>query len=119
MRYIGIVGRMASRPLIEPKVFCSDGSWGQKKKKLQYIIFHFESVAEINELDNVTKLQWLKASLTGRGQMALQMFPSTISSKYGDTKKALEERFEPSCMKTVIKQYYAWKFLSEPMPSGK
>eukprot|EP00731_Ephydatia_muelleri_P033767 Em0037g31a len=39
---------------------------------------------------------WLKVRLTGRAQIAYQQLSDITRANYGDTKKALKERFEPA-----------------------
>ena len=84
----GVVGRiseMASRPLVLPDTYSGEGNWSQW-------IYHFESVAEVNEWDDAKKIMWLKVRLTGRAQMAFQHLSDTLLDRYADSKTALKER---------------------------
>eukprot|EP00731_Ephydatia_muelleri_P007275 Em0003g1523a len=80
---------MASRPLVLPDSFSGEGNWSQW-------IYHFENVAEVNEWEDAKRVLWLKVRLTGRAQIAYQQLSDIIRANYGDTKKALKERFEPA-----------------------
>ena len=80
---------MAARPLVMPEIFNGDSSWDQW-------IYHFENVAVVNDWDEDARLRWLKVRLTGRAQTALQRLQD---ADYKNVKKALQERFEPSCRK--------------------
>ena len=51
----------------------------------------------MNKWDKAARLCWLKVRLTGRAQTALQRLPS--NTDYKSVKKALQERFKPSCCK--------------------
>ena len=44
-------------------------------------------------------MRWLKVRLTGRAQSALQRLQDAVLADYKNVKKALQERFEPSCRK--------------------
>ena len=79
---------MANRPLVMPEIFNGETSWDQW-------IYHFEIVAAVNKWDEAACLCWLKVRLTGRAQTALQCLPN--NADYKSAKKALQERFEPSC----------------------
>jgi len=81
---------MANRPLVMTEIFNGETSWDQW-------IYHFENVAAVNKWDEAASLCWLKVRLTGRAQTALQRLPS--DADYKSAKKALQERFEPSCRK--------------------
>ena len=80
---------MASRPLVLPDSFSGEGNWSQW-------IYHFENVAEVNEWEDAKRVLWLKVRLTGRAQIAYQQLSDITRANYGDTKKALKERFEPA-----------------------
>eukprot|EP00731_Ephydatia_muelleri_P006029 Em0003g277a len=80
---------MASRPLVLPDSFSGEGKWSQW-------IYHFENVAEVNEWEDAKRVLWLKVRLTGRAQIAYQQLSDITRANYGDTKKALKERFEPA-----------------------
>jgi hypothetical protein len=80
---------MASRPLVLPDSFSGEGNWSQW-------IYHFENVAEVNEWEDAKRVLWLKVRLTGRVQIAYQQLSNITRANYGDTKKALKERFEPA-----------------------
>ena len=56
---------MASRPLVLLEPFSGEGS-------LESWLYHFESVAEVNDWDDGKKLKWLKVQLTGKAQTAFQ-----------------------------------------------
>eukprot|EP00731_Ephydatia_muelleri_P031382 Em0022g896a len=81
--------QMASRPLVLPDSFSGEGNWSQW-------IYHFENVAEVNEWEDAKRVLWLKVRLTGRAQIAYQQLSDITRANYGDTKKALKERFEPA-----------------------
>eukprot|EP00731_Ephydatia_muelleri_P006907 Em0003g1155a len=83
---------MAARPLVMPEIFNGDSSWDQW-------IYHFENVAVVNDWDEDARLRWLKVRLTGRAQSALQRLQDAVLADYTNVKKALQERFEPSCRK--------------------
>ena len=83
---------MAARPLVMPEVFNGDSSWDQW-------IYHFENVAVVNDWDEAARLRWLKVRLTGHAQTALQRLQEAVLADYKNVKKALQERFEPSCRK--------------------
>ena len=84
---MGVVGRMANRPLVMPEIFNGETSWDQW-------IYHFENVETVNKWDEAARLCWLKVRLTGRAQTALQrVFRATRTRECA--KKALQERFEP------------------------
>ncbi|KAL5516105.1 hypothetical protein EMCRGX_G001376 [Ephydatia muelleri] len=70
-------------------VFSGEGNWSQW-------IYHFENVAEVNEWEDAKRVLWLKVRLTGRAQIAYQQLSDITKANYGDTKKALKERFEPA-----------------------
>ena len=79
---------MASRPLVLPELFSGKGSW-------ESWLYHFESVANVNDLDDEKKLKWLKVRLTGKAQTAFHRLPGEARGDYEEAKKALQERFEP------------------------
>ena len=79
---------MAARPLVLPEPFSGQGSWDQW-------ITHFENVAAVNEWDDATKLLWLRVRLTNRAQTAYEKFPEAAKGDYQESKRALQERFEP------------------------
>ena len=79
---------MASRPLVLPEPFSGEGSW-------ESWLYHFESVADVNDWDDGKKLKWLKVRLTGKAQTAFQRLPEEARADYKEAKKALQERFEP------------------------
>ena len=79
---------MASRPLVLPELFSAKGSW-------ESWLYHFESIADVNDWDNGKKLKWLKVRLTGKAQTAFQRLPAEARGDYEEAKKALQERFEP------------------------
>ena len=79
---------MASRPLVLPEPFSGEGSW-------ESWLYHFESVADMNDWDNGKKLKWLQVQLTGKAQTAFQRLPEEARANYKEAKKALQERFEP------------------------
>ena len=79
---------MASRPLVLPEPFSGETSW-------ESWLYHFESVADVNEWDDGKKLKWLKVRLTGKAQTAFQRLPEEAKGDYTEAKKALQERFEP------------------------
>ena len=93
--HIGVVGRMATRPVVLPETFsgAEEGStWTDWK-------FHFDNVATVNAWDEAAKLKWLKVRLTGRAQRAVQLLPAATVASLDLTVKALEERFEPAIKK--------------------
>ena len=60
--YIGIVSRMAARPVVLPDTFSGKGSWTEWK-------YHFDYVVKVNEWnDDAEKLQWSQVRLTGHRQ---------------------------------------------------
>ena len=73
-----------------PEPFSGEGSW-------ESWLYHFESVADVNDWDDGKKLKWLKVRLTGKAQTAFQRLPE-------EAKKALQERFEP---KSRQSRFYA------------
>ena len=79
-----IVNLVANRPLVMPEIYNGETSWDQW-------IYHFENVTVVNKWDEAARLCWLNA------QTALQRLPS--DADYKSAKKALQERFEPSCRK--------------------
>ena len=85
---------MAGRPVVLPEPFTGEGSWDQW-------ISHFENVAAVNTWDEAAKLLWLRARLTKRAQTAYQNFSEEAKATYGDSKKALKERFEPKCRREL------------------
>ena len=76
---------MASRPLVLPEPFSGEGSWVSW-------LYHFESIADVNDWDNGKKLKWLKVRLTGKAQTAFQRLPAEARGDYEEAKKALQER---------------------------
>lgn len=78
---------MATRPLVIPEPFNGETKWEEW-------LYHFESVADVNEWDEAKKLK-LKTRLTGRAQTAFQRLPEETKAAYEGSKKALAERFEP------------------------
>ena len=85
---------MAARPLVLPEPFTGEGSWDQW-------IAHFENVAAVNGWDDAAKLLWLRARLTKRAQTAYQKFTEEAKTSYKESKKALQERFEPKCKREL------------------
>ena len=85
---------MAARPLVLPEPFTGEGSWDQW-------ITHFENVAAVNDWADTTKLLWLRARLTKRAQTAYQQFTEEAKASYEESKKALQERFEPKCKREL------------------
>ena len=81
---------MAGRPLVLPEPFTGEGSWDQW-------ISHFEN----NTWDDAAKLLWLRARLTKRAQTAYQNVSEEAKATYGESKKALKERFEPKCRREL------------------
>lgn len=79
---------MAARPVVLPDTFNGEANWDQW-------IFHFESVAEVNEWTAEQKIKWLKVRLTGRAQSAFLHLSSEVRGNYERAKKSLRERFEP------------------------
>ena len=83
--HIGVVGRMAAKPMVLPDTFNGEGSmWTDWK-------FHFNNEASVNVWDNDNKLQWLKVCLTGRVQRAIQLLPADSITSFNRTIKALDE----------------------------
>ena len=60
---------MASRLLVLPEPFSGEDSW-------ESWLYHFESVADVNDWDDGKKLKWLKVQLTGKAQTAFQRLPA-------------------------------------------
>lgn len=79
---------MAARPVVLPDTFNGEANWDQW-------IFHFESVAEVNEWTAEQKMKWLKVRLTGRAQAAFQHLSAEARGNYERATKSLRERFEP------------------------
>ena len=58
-KYIGIVSRMAVRPVVVPDTFSGEGSWTDWT-------YLFCNVAEVNKWnDDAEKLQWLRGCIIG------------------------------------------------------
>ena len=81
---IGVVGRMATRPVVLPETYSGD-------KDLEQWVYHFENVAAVNEWTNDAKLLWLKVRLTGRAQTAFQRFPDEAKATYAAALRAAEQ----------------------------
>ena len=80
------------RPLIIPETFdgtSADSQWEQ-------LIYHFSSVAEVNDWDTANKLKWLKVWLNGRAQLTLRKFLRDTQADYDLAVKALEKHFVPT-----------------------
>ena len=58
-------------------------------------LYHFESVADVNEWNDEKKLKWLKTRLTGQAQTAFQRLSEEARGTYDNAKEALTTRFEP------------------------
>ena len=86
---------MAGRPLVLPETFSGEGEWS-------LWIFHFESIAAVNEWTGDKKLLWLKARLTARAQLALQHLPEEVQGDYARLIRAIKDRFEPDSRKGKI-----------------
>ena len=52
-------------------------------------MYHFESVADVNDWDDGKKLKLLKVRLTGKAQTAFQWLPEEVRADYKEAKKAL------------------------------
>ena len=76
---------MASRPLVLPELFSGEGSW-------ESWLYHFESVANVNDWDDEKKLKWLKVRLTGKAQTAFQRLPGEARGDYKEAKSGLSLR---------------------------
>ena len=72
---------MASRPLVLPEPFSGEGS-------LELWLYHFESVADMNNWDDRMKLKRLKVRLTRKAQTAFQLHPGEARGDYEEAKKA-------------------------------
>ena len=70
---------MASRLLVLPEPFSGEGSW-------ESWLYHFESVADVNDWDARKKLKWLKVRLTGKAQTAFQRLPEEASGNCEEAK---------------------------------
>ena len=85
---------MASRPVVIPETFSGEESWYDW-------LDHFESVAEVNKWDNVAKLPWLRARMTGQAQIAYKQLSEGAQANYAACVKGLRERFELDCKKKL------------------
>ena len=86
--YIGVVGRMAERPLVIPEVYSGEGpfdAWAT----------HFENVATVNGWAADQRLQWLAVRLVGRAQIPFQNLAADARESYDSARTALQRRFEP------------------------
>ena len=59
---------MATKPLVIPHLFSGDKSWDEW-------IDHFESVADVCNWDDATKLKWLRVRLGGRAGFVFRRLP--------------------------------------------
>ena len=93
---IGVVGRMATRPVAIPEVFTGEGSqsWSDW-------LDHFDSVAKVNGWNAGNKKKWLRARLTGRAATALRRLPDADKDTFDTIKEALKKGFEPGCKKEL------------------
>ena len=82
-----------SRPLVIPETF--DGT-GTSDSQWEQWIYHFSSVAEVNDWDAANKLKWLKVRLTGRAQLTFRRLPRDTQADFDLAVKALEKRFAPT-----------------------
>ena len=77
-------------------------------------MFHFESVAAVNEWNDTDKLKWLRVRVTGRAQKALHLLLE--AARYAETKAALKTRFDPASRHTRYqKQSEGWADFADDM----
>ena len=86
--YIGVVGRIMSKPVVAPEAYNSEGSFTDW-------VDHFENVAALNKWKE-EKVLWLRVRLTGKAQTAFKQLPVVVHDGAYDTLvKGLHQRFEP------------------------
>ena len=79
---------MSTRPVVLPESFSGEGSWTDWND-------HFSNVAIINGWGDDEKLLWLRVKLIGRAQAAYKRLSEETRVSYGESVKALQQRFEP------------------------
>ena len=99
--YIGVVGRMSSRPVATPETYSGEGHFDEWTD-------HFESVAVLNEWTDTQMAQWLAVRLVGRALTAFKRLPPETQKSYAAAKAALKQRFEPASKQAL----YAAEFHS-------
>ena len=85
---------MATKPLVIPDLFSGDKSWDEW-------IDHFESVADVCNWDDATKLKWLRVRLGGRASTVFRLLPEETRADYDRAKAALRTKFEPESRRTL------------------
>ena len=82
---------MAERPIVLPDMFNGEGSWTEWK-------YNFLNIAQVNEWDDNSKIQWLLVHLVGRAQGTICSISkdSSFAAVIKAVIKALDERVEPS-----------------------
>ena len=74
--------------MVLPESFSGEGSWTDWND-------HFSNVAIINGWGDDEKLLWLRVKLIGRAQAAYKRLSEETRVSYGESVKALQQRFEP------------------------
>ena len=87
------ISAATTRPVVLPEIFDGTKNWDEW-------MFHFESVAAVNEWNDTDKLKWLRVRVTGRAQKALHLLPEAARATYAETKAALKTRFDPASRHT-------------------
>ena len=89
---------MASRPLV-----LSDS----REKSWDEWIYHFGSIAEVNDWNGEQKVKWLEVRMIGCAQKAFQHLPVEARGDFERTNKALWEQFKPKSKRAITRQNFS------------
>ena len=104
-RYIGVVGRIMSKP----EAYNGEGNFTDW-------VDHFENVAALNKWKEEEKVLWLCVRLTGKAQTAFKQLPVAVrDGAYDDLVKGLHQRFKPDSQRKL----YATEFHCRQKQKGE